>query len=69
MSNTLNIVETASANEKLLTVKELAKALNLSGTSWIYQKSRVGEIPMIRLGKHIRFDLDEVKKHFSRVAQ
>jgi excisionase family DNA binding protein len=44
---------------KLLTVKELAGELQISPYS-IYEKSRRGEIPCHRVGKSLRFDLQEV---------
>jgi len=48
--------------DKLLGVKELADILGVK-KSWIYQRSRLkgpGTIPRLKLGKYLRFRLDEV---------
>ena len=44
---------------QLLTPEELATALKVP-LSWIYEQSRLGKLPTIRIGKYIRFDLDTV---------
>jgi excisionase family DNA binding protein len=46
---------------KLLTAGELAKHLNLRET-WVRDAERLGRIPGVRLGKYVRFRLDEVEK-------
>jgi excisionase family DNA binding protein len=43
----------------LLKPEELATKLNIP-VSWIYEQSRQGNIPTHRLGRFIRFDLEEV---------
>lgn len=43
----------------LLSVDGLAKKLNVP-ISWVYGKSREGTIPKIKVGKYVRFQLDEV---------
>jgi len=45
--------------EKLLGAKELAEHLNVD-VSWVYEQSRQGNIPTIRIGRYIRFNLQEV---------
>ena len=47
--------------EELITVKELARRLNVPA-SWIYRRTRLGQeaIPHIKLGKYVRFDWEEV---------
>ena len=47
--------------EQLLTVTELAAVLKVP-PSWIYQRTRLGQaaIPHIRVGKYVRFKLEEV---------
>ena len=49
----------------LVTVKEMAERLSVP-VSWLYQRTRLGQkvIPHLRLGKYIRFDLDEVMAFF-----
>ena len=46
----------------LLSVEEISEVLNVP-RSWIYERTRItgpGSIPCIRIGKYIRFELDEV---------
>jgi len=45
--------------DHLLTAEELAVNLNVP-LSWVYEQSRMGNIPTHRLGRYIRFDLHEV---------
>ena len=55
-------IEKAHANgqpTELLTAEELADKLKLS-ISWVYEQSRQDKIPTHRLGKYIRFSLQEV---------
>jgi len=49
----------------LLSPKELAERLGVP-TSWVYEKSRLGEIPSHRVGKYPRFDLVEVLESEAR---
>jgi hypothetical protein len=57
---------TADDNSPLLTPEELAEHLNLKTkngklkVSWVYEQSRLGNIPTHRVGKYIRFNLTEV---------
>ena len=44
---------------RLMDVRELSKALKVP-ISWLYQRTRLGAIPCIRIGKYVRFDLQEV---------
>ena len=46
-------------NSALLTPEELAKQMKVP-LSWVYEQSRLGNIPTHRLGKYIRFDFAEV---------
>ncbi len=43
----------------LLDAEKLAERLSVPVT-WIYEQSRLGNIPTHRLGRYIRFDLREV---------
>jgi excisionase family DNA binding protein len=56
--------------EQLVTVKEMAAILNVP-VSWIYQKTSIGPgaIPMIKVGKYVRFNADEVIKFFKKKAE
>ena len=47
------------ADDRLLDAEQLAQRLNVP-VSWIYEQSRMGNIPTIRLGRYIRFKLHEV---------
>lgn len=47
---------------KLIGVNELAEALSVP-PSWIYSRTRLkddGQIPHIRVGKYVRFNIDDV---------
>ena len=44
---------------ELLTPEQLAEKLKLP-VSWVYEQSRLGNIPTHKLGRYIRFDLHEV---------
>ena len=45
--------------KELLTPEEVADRLKVP-LSWVYEQSRQGNIPTHRLGRYIRFDLNEV---------
>ncbi len=59
------VPQLVSQPDKLLTVKELADALNVP-SSWIYRRTRLGSqaIPFIRIGRYLRFDLEQVIAFF-----
>ena len=51
-------------DEKLLTIEELAKRFSVP-KSWLYSRTREkGEstIPVVRVGKYLRFDYEAVKQ-------
>jgi len=48
-----------SANERLLTIEELAEALSVK-PSWVMEKGARGEIPSYLVGRYRRFLLSEV---------
>ncbi len=48
-----------NGESRLLTPEELADRLQVP-RSWVYEQSRQGNIPTHRLGRYIRFDLNEV---------
>ena len=50
-------------SKKLVTVEELAEILNVP-ISWVYQKTRLKAIPMVKVGKYCRFDPEEVMASF-----
>lgn len=54
--------------DNLLSVKELAEKLSMH-PSWIYSKTRTGEIPFYKCGKYCRFDLDKVMEWIERQNQ
>lgn len=47
--------------EKLLTVKELAQKLRLAPKT-IYKLTSVGSIPVLRMGRSLRFDPQAVER-------
>ncbi len=48
-----------SSTKKLIDVQEMARILNVP-VSWLYERTRVGTIPCVRIGKYVRFDPEEV---------
>lgn len=57
----LDAARHAKLTEPLLTANAAAALLSVR-TSWIYDAARRGELPCIRVGKHVRFlrsDLEE----------
>ena len=55
-------IQKANANghpTELLKPEELAARLKVP-RSWVYEQSRLGNIPKHQIGKYIRFDLQEV---------
>lgn len=53
------------ALEKLADVREMARILNVP-VSWLYERTRFGTIPCIRIGKYVRFDPAEVLAFFRK---
>lgn len=53
--------EIKAVDEVLLSPEELAERLKIP-ISWVYEQSRLGRIPTYRVGKYIRFKLNEVLK-------
>jgi excisionase family DNA binding protein len=58
----------AHQDNALLTPEELAGKLKLP-VSWVYEQSRQGNIPTHRLGRYIRFNLQEVIRSQQKKAQ
>jgi excisionase family DNA binding protein len=48
-----------NGHAELLTPEELAERLKVP-VSWCYEQSRQGNIPTHRIGRYVRFDLQEV---------
>jgi predicted DNA-binding transcriptional regulator AlpA len=53
------LAEASASPGALLKPEELAQKLSMP-VSWVYEQSRLGNIPTHRVGKYIRFDLSEV---------
>jgi len=52
-----------SGNE-LVTVDELARLLSVP-RSWVYQRTAAGTIPLVRVGRYVRFDVGRVMRWLS----
>ncbi len=48
---------------RLMDVRELARVLNVP-VSWLYERTRLGTIPCIRIGRYVRFDPEAVLSFF-----
>lgn len=55
----------AQSSEDLVTAKQLATRLNLP-VSCLYENARAGRIPSVRVGKHVRFNLEAVLAELKR---
>jgi len=49
--------------ENTYTVKDLASMLKVA-ESWVYERTRKGLIPHLRVGKYIRFTESHVQQYF-----
>ncbi len=58
---------TDQASEPLGTVHDVAKHANCS-TSWVYKAAERGEIPCIRVGAMLRFDMAKIREFFAARA-
>ncbi len=45
---------------KLKTAGDVAELLSVP-KSWVLERARTGEIPSVRLGKYVRFDLEDIE--------
>ena len=48
-------------SERLLDAKEIAERLGVP-ESWVREPARSGAMPCVRLGRYVRFDLDDVER-------
>ena len=46
-------------DQNLIGIKEMASRLDVP-VSWLYSRTRTNEIPYLKLGKYVRFDVDQV---------
>ena len=53
------VVPTVLAGPRLMTSEQLAAELNVPPT-WLEEAARRNEIPSVRVGKYVRFDINEV---------
>ena len=60
--------QTEDSTTKLIDVREMARILNVP-VSWLYERTRVGTIPCVRIGKYVRFDRQEVMTFFRGQAK
>lgn len=55
-------------SERLLTAAELGERLSVPKT-WILESARNKAIPHVRLGRYVRFDLDDVEAWIEECKQ
>ena len=53
-------------SSSLLTAKEVADLLGVP-TSWVYQQSRAGRIPTVRLGRYRRYRREAIEEWVGRI--
>ena len=64
MLNTQEINNSNRALPRLLTAQEVAKILNI-GHSTVYQMHSRGEIPGMRIGRSVRFLIEDVENYIT----
>ena len=52
------------ADERLLTVKDVAERLQMS-VSWVYKQTEAGLLPCVRLGASVRFRPSELRAYIA----
>ncbi len=55
-------------SSSLLTAKEVADLLGVP-TSWVYQQSRAGRIPTVRLGRYRRYRREAIEEWVGRIEE
>lgn len=53
-------------SSSLLTAKEVADLLGVP-TSWVYEQSRAGRIPTVRLGRYRRYRREAIEEWVARI--
>lgn len=51
----------SSATKKLMTAQQVAELLEVD-PSWVYQETRAGRLPHVRLGRYRRFRLGAIER-------
>jgi excisionase family DNA binding protein len=55
-------------NQNLIGIKEMAERLDLP-VSWLYSRTRTGEIPHFKIGKYVKFDESKVMEWIQEQSQ
>lgn len=50
----------SSQLDRLLTVEEVAEILRVK-RSYVYEKSRLGILPSLKIGKYLRFTVEDIR--------
>jgi excisionase family DNA binding protein len=59
MQQPKSATQLSANNQRLADIDEAAKALNVP-RSWLYERTRKNAVPCVRIGKYVRFDLDQL---------
>jgi excisionase family DNA binding protein len=57
----LELAATVGLSEPLLRPEQAAELLSVK-VSWIYEASRAGRLPFLRVGKHLRFTRSDLEQ-------
>ncbi len=57
----MSVTISPDASVRLFTIKEAAEVLRIP-CSWLYERTRRNAIPCRRIGKYVRFTLDDLQK-------
>ena len=53
-------------HQNLIGIKEMASKLDVP-VSWLYSRTRSGQIPHFKIGKYVRFDVDQVMEWIKKM--
>ena len=54
--------------DPLLDISEVSRILGVP-KSWLYERTRRGEIPHLKMGKYVRFDPREIEKFVQKMRR
>ena len=57
----VEVLESEARQDEFLNIEELSQFLGVP-KSWIYERTRRGEIPHTKLGKYLRFNTQEIRE-------
>jgi excisionase family DNA binding protein len=53
-------------HQNLISIKEMASKLDVP-PSWLYSRTRTNDVPHYKVGKYVRFDVDQVMEWIKKI--